>query len=165
VVAGILSGRQWSVVDGQFAKEIPVTAQSTWWVFALLSAVFAALTTIFAKIGVTQVNSNLATAIRTIVILVIAWGIVFMRGEHVQMASIGRRTLLFLVLSGVATGLSWLCYFRALQLGKASAVAPVDKSSVVFILILSALFLGEALTWKSLLGTLLIVVGTILFIL
>ncbi len=142
-----------------------MTAQSTWWVFALLSAVFAALTTIFAKVGVGQVNSNLATAIRTVVILVIAWGIVWARGEYVQIPTISRRALVFLVLSGAATGLSWLCYFRALQLGKASAVAPIDKSSVVFILILSAIFLGEAFTWKTVLGTLFVVVGTILFIL
>lgn len=142
-----------------------MTAQSSWWVFALLSAVFAALTTIFAKVGVGQINSNLATAIRTVVILVIAWSIVYARGEYVQMSTVSRRALLFLVLSGAATGLSWLCYFRALQLGKASAVAPIDKSSVVFILILSAIFLGEAFTWKTVLGTVFIVIGTVLFIL
>lgn len=137
---------------------------TTWWVFALLSALFAALTTIFAKIGIAQVSSNLATAIRTIIILVIAWGIVLARGEQAQLATLSHRTLVFLVLSGVATGLSWLCYFRALQLGKAAFVASVDKSSVVLILVLSVIFLHEALTWKALVGTVLIVAGTILFI-
>lgn len=142
-----------------------MTHPSAWWLFALLSALFAALTTIFAKVGVTHVGSNLATAIRTIVILVIAWSIVFVTGEQAQLASLSRRTLLFLALSGVATGLSWLCYFRALQLGKASLVAPVDKSSLVLILVLSAIFLGEPLSWKGILGTGLIIVGTLVVIL
>jgi transporter family protein len=136
-----------------------------WWLYALLSALFAALTTIFAKVGVSQVSSNLATAIRTIVILLIAWGIVFATGEQAQMGILSRRTLLFLVLSGIATGLSWLAYFKALQLGKASAVAPIDKSSLVLIVILSALFLHEPLTWKTTLGAALIVAGTLVFIL
>ena len=136
-----------------------------WWLYALLSALFAALTTIFAKVGVSQVSSNLATAIRTIVILLIAWGIVFATGEQAQMGGLTRRTLLFLVLSGIATGLSWLAYFRALQLGKASAVAPIDKSSLVMIVILSALFLNEPLTWKTTLGAALVAAGTLVFIL
>lgn len=136
-----------------------------WWVYALLSALFAALTTIFAKVGVSQINSNLATAIRTVVILVIAWGIVFATQGQAQLGTLSRRTLVFLVLSGIATGLSWLCYFKALQLGKASLVAPVDKASLVMIVVLSALFLGEPLTWQSTLGSALIVAGTLIFIL
>lgn len=137
----------------------------TWWFYALLSALFAALTTIFAKIGVKDVNSNLATAIRTVVILAIAWGIVFARGETTGIETLSRRTLLFLVLSGAATGLSWLCYFRALQEGSASLVAPIDKSSLVMILVLSTIFLGEPLTWQAIVGGGLIVAGTIVLIL
>ena len=137
----------------------------SWWFYALLSALFAALTTIFAKIGVKDVNSNLATAIRTVVILAIAWGIVVARGETAGIAMLSRRTLLFLVLSGAATGLSWLCYFRALQEGSASLVAPIDKSSLVMIIVLSALFLGEPLTWQAIVGGGLIVAGTIVLIL
>jgi transporter family protein len=138
---------------------------TSWWVYALLSAFFAALTTILAKIGVENVSSNLATAIRTVVILFIAWGIVIARGELGGWSALSTRTLVFLVLSGIATGLSWLCYFRALQLGNASLVAPIDKSSIVLILILSVIFLGEPLTWKVLVGTVLIVAGTIVLIL
>lgn len=141
------------------------TSALPWWVYALLSAFFAALTTIFAKVGVQNVSSNLATAIRTIVILVIAWAIVFARGEFGGWSALSSRTLLFLGLSGVATGFSWLLYFRALQIGNASLVAPVDKSSLVMILVLSALFLGETLTWKVILGAALIVAGTIILIL
>lgn len=140
-------------------------ASLPWWIFALLSAFFAALTTIFAKLGIQNVSSNLATAIRTVVILLIAWAIVFGTGEVKTIGTIGTRTWVMLILSAVATGLSWLCYFRALQIGKASFVAPIDKSSVVMILVLSVLFLGEPLTWKSVLGTVLIVGGTLVFIL
>jgi bacterial/archaeal transporter family protein len=136
-----------------------------WWIYALLSALFAALTTIFAKIGVESVNSNLATAIRTIVILVVAWGIIFVKGDAKGLAEISAKTLLFLVLSGLATGLSWVFYFRALQLGKASLVAPIDKSSVVLVLLFSALFLGESLTRQSILGAILIATGTLVLIL
>ncbi len=138
---------------------------TTWWFYALLSALFAALTTIFGKIGVSEINSNLATAIRTVVILLLAWAIVFARSEQVPFASIPRRTLVFLALSGLATGASWLCYFRALQLGNASWVAPLDKLSLVMIVVLAALFLGEPLTWKVALGAGLVVAGTILFVL
>jgi transporter family protein len=138
---------------------------NSWWWYALLSALFAALTTIFAKIGVQNVSSNLATAIRTVVILVIAWGIVLARGEAGGVATLSGRTLLFLGLSGAATGLSWLCYFKALQEGNASLVAPVDKSSLVMIVILAALFLGEPIGWKVVLGSSLIVAGTIVLIL
>ena len=136
-----------------------------WWGYALLSAFFAALTTLFAKLGVAGVNSNLATAIRTAVILVIAWGIVFANGEVRAMNQIPGRVWFWLILSAIATGLSWLAYFRALQMGNASSVAPIDKSSLALILILSALFLGEAITWKTALGTLAILAGTLLFIL
>jgi len=135
-----------------------------WWVYALLSALFASLTAIFAKIGVTQVNSNLATAIRTIVILLVAWGIVFFRGEHRSIQNISKHSLFFLIISGLATGLSWIFYFKALQLGKVSQVAPVDKLSVALTILLAVVFLGEALNWKTALGALLIIGGTVLLI-
>jgi len=138
--------------------------ERSWWVFALLSAFFAALTTLFAKVGVESVSSNLATAIRTVVILAVAWGIVWAKGETQGLSDISQKTMLFLVLSGLATGLSWLCYFRALQLGPASLVAPVDKSSLVLILLLSALFLGEPLSVKAVFGTVLILAGTLVLI-
>jgi transporter family protein len=136
-----------------------------WWIYALLSAFFASLTAIFAKIGVTNVNANLATAIRTIIILVVAWGIVFFRGEYKTISSLSRHNLLFLVISGIATGLSWIFYFKALQVGKVSQVAPVDKLSVALTILLSVIFLGEALSWKSAIGALLIIGGTIVLIL
>ena len=135
-----------------------------WWVYALLSAFFAALTTIFAKIGIKDVNSDLATAIRTIVILIIAWGIVIGRGQLGGLATLSRQTVIFLVLSGIATGLSWLFYFRALQIGEASLVAPIDKSSLALILVLSVIFLGEPLTWKSALAAILVTAGTLVSI-
>lgn len=139
-------------------------ADQSWWIFALLSAFFAALTTVFAKVGVEFVSSNLATAIRTVVILLVAWGIVWARGEWQGWADISQKTMLFLVLSGLATGLSWLCYFRALQLGPASLVAPIDKSGLVLILIFSAMFLGEPFTVKAVLGTVLILAGTLVLL-
>ena len=135
-----------------------------WWIYALLSAFFAALTTIFAKIGIKDVNSDLATAIRTIVILIIAWGIVIGRGQLGGLATLSRQTVIFLVLSGIATGLSWLFYFRALQIGEASLVAPIDKSSLALILVLSVIFLGEPLTWKSALAAILVTAGTLVSI-
>ncbi|MEH1826837.1 MAG: EamA family transporter [Nostoc sp.] len=137
----------------------------TWWIYALLSAGFAALTTIFAKIGVENVNSNLATAIRTVVILVIAWGIVLFQGNVVNILAISQRTMIFLLLSGVSTGLSWIFYFQALQAGKASLVAPIDKSSLVLVLLFSVLFLGEPLNLKIILGSALVVIGTLVLIL
>ena len=137
---------------------------SMWVVFALLSAVFAALTSILAKIGVDGVNSNLATAIRTVVVLVMAWGIVFVTGTVGGIGQIGARSWVFLILSGIATGLSWLCYYRALQLGEASRVAPIDKFSVVITMALAFLVLHETVTWKAVLGGLLITAGTILMI-
>lgn len=132
-----------------------------WLLWSLLSALFAGATAILAKIGVKGVDSNLATAVRTAVVLVFAWGVVFATGHAGAVSGFSRRTWFFLVLSGVATGLSWLCYFRALQLGDASKVAPIDKLSVVFVLVFAALFLGEALTWRTGLGGALIVAGAV----
>lgn len=136
-----------------------------WFVCALLSAVFAALTSILAKIGIDGVNSNLATAIRTMVVVVMAWGMVFLTNAQKGLAEIGRRSWLFLILSGVATGASWLCYYRALQLGQASKVVPIDKLSVVLTLILAFVFLHEEFNMKSLIGCVLIGAGTLLMVL
>ena len=136
-----------------------------WWTYALLSAFFAALTAILAKIGIKGVDSNLATAVRTVVILVLAWGIVWVRGGVGQVLTLSRTNLLFLGLSGVATGLSWVCYFRALQLGEVSQVAPVDKLSVALAILLSVAFLGEKLTWSMALGAGLIITGTLVLVL
>lgn len=136
-----------------------------WWVFALLSAFFAALTTILAKIGIAGVDSNLATAVRTVVILLVAWGIFLSIGNVHDISRLTGRNLLFLALSGVTTGLSWICYFKALQEGKASEVAPIDKSSLVMTIVLAAIILGEPLGWKTILGGLLIVGGTLVLIL
>src|SRR5436190_14392678 len=136
-----------------------------WWIYALLSAFFAALTALLAKVGVKNIDSNLATAIRTIVILVITWGIVFLKPGPLNVASLSRSNLLFLALSGVATGLSWIFYFKALQLGNVSMVAPVDKLSVAIAILLSVLFLGEVMTWKAAVGAILIIGGTLVLIL
>jgi transporter family protein len=136
-----------------------------WWIYALLSALFAALTAIFAKVGMKGVNTDLATALRTLVILVIAWAIAFFRGGTATFASLTKHNLLFICLSGVATGVSWIFYFKALQMGKVSQVAPVDKLSVALAILLSAVFLGEALTLKTGLGAALIIAGTIILIL
>lgn len=133
-----------------------------WLLFAFLSAFFAAITAILAKIGIKNVNSNLATAVRTVVILIFAWGIVFAQGTFKELGSISRFSLLFLVLSGIATGLSWLFYFRALQLGQASHVAPIDKLSLVLTIILAAVFLKEKLTFPIGLGALLMSAGAII---
>lgn len=136
-----------------------------WVVFALLSALFAALTSILAKIGIEQVNSNLATAIRTIVVLIMAWGIVFLTGKQGEISQIGKKSWLFLVLSGLATGLSWLFYYRALQMGDASKVVPIDKFSVVISMVLAFTILGEAVTTKAVIGGLFITIGTFVLIL
>ena len=136
-----------------------------WWVYALLSAFFASLTAILAKIGVTGINSDLATAIRTVVILIVAWAIVFSRGEFKGINELSKHTVIFLVLSGIATGLSWIFYFKALQIGKASQVAPVDKLSVALTILLSVIILKEALTLKAAIGALLIIGGTLILIL
>lgn len=141
------------------------TTGSLWVVYALLSALFAALTSILAKIGINGVDSNLATAIRTVVVLVMAWGLVFMTGVQKQISNIGARSWLFLVLSGIATGLSWLFYYRALQMGDASRVVPIDKSSVVISMVLAFVVLKEQLTWQSVVGGLLITAGTFVLIL
>lgn len=135
-----------------------------WWIYALLSAFFASLTAIFAKVGVTNVNSDLATAIRTVVILIVAWGIVMARGELKGITELSKHNLLFLFLSGLATGLSWIFYYKALQIGKVSQVAPVDKLSVALTIILAMVFLKEALTLKVFLGALLIIGGTLVLI-
>lgn len=136
-----------------------------WWIYALLSAFFAALTAVFAKVGIRGVDSDLATAIRTVVILVIAWAIAFAKGSAATITTLSKQNFLFLGLSGVATGLSWIFYFKALQIGKVSQVAPVDKLSVALAIIISVLFLGEALTWKIALGAVLIIAGTLVLIL
>ncbi len=132
-----------------------------WLTWSLLSAVFAGLTAILAKIGVAGVDSNLATAVRTTVVLVFAWGVALGTGPTSAVFELSRRTWLFLSLSGLATGLSWLCYFRALQIGEASKVAPIDKLSVVFVLVFAALFLGESMTLKTVLGGSLIAAGAV----
>ncbi len=135
-----------------------------WFVFALLSAVFAALTSILAKIGIDGVNSNLATAVRTVVVVVMAWGMVFLTNAQSGLSEISRKSWLFLVLSGLATGASWLCYYRALQIGEASKVVPVDKLSVVITLVLAFVFLHEQFTVKSLIGCVLIGAGTLIMV-
>jgi len=132
----------------------------SWFIWALLSAFFAGLTAILAKVGVEHIDSNLATAIRTVVILIFAWGVALATKSQ-SLSTIANRTWLFLILSGIATGLSWLCYFRALQLGEASQVAPVDKLSVVVAIILAAIFLHERMTWHHWLGGVLIFSGAI----
>lgn len=136
-----------------------------WFLFALLSAVFAAFTSILAKIGVEGVNSTLATAIRTVVVLVMAWGMVFMTHTQTGISEISRKSWVFLILSGLVTGASWLCYYRALQIGEASKVVPVDKLSVVITLVLAFVFLHEEFTAKSLIGCILIGAGTLIMVL
>lgn len=136
-----------------------------WWIYALLSAVFAALTAIFAKIGIKGVDSDLATAIRTVIILILAWGIAFYKGSYQGIGMLSKINWTFIVLSGCATGLSWIFYFRALQLGEVSQVAPVDKLSVAIAIVLSVIFLGEPLTWKTAIGASLIIGGTVVLIL
>jgi transporter family protein len=136
-----------------------------WLIFALLSAVFAALTSILAKVGIDGVNSNLATAVRTVVVVIMAWGMVFLTHAQGGLTEISKRSWSFLILSGLATGASWLCYYRALQTGEASKVVPVDKLSVVITLLLAFVFLHEEFTVKSVIGCVLIGVGTLLMVL
>ena len=136
-----------------------------WLVFALLSAVFAALTSILAKVGIEGVNSNLATAVRTVVVVAMAWGMVFLTHAQSGIADISKKSWLFLILSGLATGASWLCYYRALQLGEASKVVPIDKLSVVITIVLAFIFLHEDFTGRSLIGCILIGVGTLIMVL
>lgn len=136
-----------------------------WFILALLSAVFAALTSILAKVGIDGVNSNLATAIRTAVVVIMAWGMVFITNVQHTISAISTKSWIFLILSGLATGASWLCYYKALQVGEASKVVPVDKLSVVITLVLAFIFLGEKFTAKSLIGCLLITAGTLIMVL
>lgn len=135
-----------------------------WLLMAIGSAVFAALTSILAKIGIEGVNSNLATAIRTVVVAIMSWGMVFLTNAHKGLGQIGQKSWLFLILSGLATGASWLCYYKALQLGEASKVVPIDKMSVVITLVLAFVFLHEQFTVKSLIGSVLIAAGTLIMV-
>ncbi len=136
-----------------------------WFLYAVLSAVFAALTSILAKIGIENVNSTLATAIRTVVVLAMAWIMVFVSGTQNGIAGISRKSMIFIILSGIATGASWLCYYKALQVGQASKVVPIDKMSVVLTLVLAFVVLHEQFTWKSAVGSLLITAGTLFMVL
>ena len=136
-----------------------------WLVFALLSALFAALTSILAKVGIEGVNSNLATAIRTVVVVIMAWGMVFLTNAQGGITEIGKKSWMFLILSGLATGISWLCYYKALQMGETSKVVPIDKLSVVITLVLAFVFLHEKFTPKSLIGCILIAAGTLVMVL
>ena len=136
-----------------------------WFIFAILSAIFAALTSILAKIGIEGVNSNLATAVRTIVVVLMAWFMVFITGNQNGIVDISKKSWMFLILSGLATGASWLCYYKALQLGEASKVVPIDKLSIVITIVLAFIFLGEQITLKTLIGCCLIVIGTFIMIL
>ena len=149
------------ILEEELMKEEPWVM---WIVFALLSAVFAALTSILAKIGIDGVNSNLATAVRTVVVVVISWLMVFVTNNQNGLSEISRKSWIFLILSGIATGASWLCYYKALQMGSATAVAAVDKLSIVFTLILAFFFLHDAFTVKSLIGCALIATGTIIMV-
>ncbi len=135
-----------------------------WFLFALLSAVFAALTSILAKVGIEGVNSNLATAVRTVVVVIMAWGMVFVTGAESGLQAISKKSWLFLILSGIATGASWLCYYRALQIGEASKVVPIDKLSVVITLVLAFVFLHEQFTVRSFIGCVLIGAGTLIMV-
>ena len=136
-----------------------------WFIFAILSAIFAALTSILAKVGIEGVNSNLATAVRTIVVVLMAWFMVFITGNQNGIVDISKKSWIFLILSGLATGASWLCYYKALQLGEASKVVPIDKLSIVITIVLAFIFLGEQITLKTLIGCCLIVIGTFIMIL
>lgn len=136
-----------------------------WFIFAVLSSVFAALTSILAKVGIEGVGSNLATAIRTCVVVIMSWIMVFITNQQGGFAEISKRSWIFLILSGLATGFSWLCYYKALQMGEASKVVPIDKMSVVLTLILAFVFLHESFTWKSVVGCILITAGTVFMIL
>lgn len=144
---------------------IQLNTKNMWWLFAILSAVFAAATSILAKIGIDGVDSNLATAIRTVVVLLMAWGMVFITHAHGGVVSITPRSWLFLILSGLATGASWLCYFYALKTGEASKVVPIDKCSLILTIIFAVIFLGESFTWKTVLGSLLLLAGTLVMVL
>lgn len=154
--------RTWYSIGRKFEKKGYIIM---WLVLAILSSVFAALTSILAKIGIDGVNSNLATAIRTAVVLVMAWGMVFLTNAQSGIGDIGKKSWLFLILSGLATGASWLCYYKALQMGDTSKVVPIDKLSVVITLVLAFVFLHEQVTPKSVIGCILIGAGTLLMVL
>lgn len=157
----IISGRSEIIM-----KLKPIQGGKNMWIlYAILSAVFAALTSILAKIGIANINSTLATAIRTVVVLVMAWGMVFVAGSQNEIANISQKSWIFLILSGLATGMSWLFYYRALQIGEASKVVPVDKFSVVISMVLAFVILKEAITAKTIIGGLLITIGTFVLIL
>ena len=136
-----------------------------WMILALLSAVFAALVSILAKIGIEGVNSNLATAIRTVVVVVMSWGMVFLTGAQGGLSSISQKSWIFLILSGLATGASWLCYYKALQIGEASKVVPIDKLSIIFTIVLAVLVLHETVTTKAIVGCAFIAMGTLMMVL
>lgn len=157
--------RQVSAAPRGVAPAVIAEVFTMWLVFALLSAVFAALTSILAKVGINGVNSNLATALRTVVVLVMAWGMVFVTNAQGGITDISRKSWVFLILSGLATGASWLCYYYALQIGEVSRVVPVDKLSVVITLVLAFVFLHEKFTVHSLIGCILIGAGTLLMVL
>lgn len=157
--------RQVSAAPRGVAPAVIAEVFTMWLVFALLSAVFAALTSLLAKVGINGVNSNLATALRTVVVLVMAWGMVFVTNAQGGITDISRKSWVFLILSGLATGASWLCYYYALQTGEASRVVPVDKLSVVITLVLAFVFLHEKFTVHSLIGCILIGAGTLLMVL
>lgn len=143
---------------------MPPKPSKMWWLYALLSALFAAFTAILSKVGVRGIEPDLATAIRTAVVVLLVWSIVLVKGGEIQLSSISRWSLVALIASGITTGLSWIFYFRALQVGKVSQVAPVDKASLAITLLLSLIVLGEPLTWKVALGTVLILAGTLVVI-
>ena len=146
------------------AKDVKKGVKHMWFILALLSAIFAALTSILAKVGIDGVNSNLATAIRTVVVVAMAWAMVFITNTQGGIGDITAKSWIFLILSGLATGASWLCYYKALQIGEASKVVPIDKLSVVITLILAFVFLHEQFTWKSGIGAALITAGTLIML-
>ncbi len=145
--------------------EVKKGVKHMWFILALLSAIFAALTSILAKVGIDGVNSNLATAIRTVIVVIMAWAMVFITSAQGGIGSITPKSWIFLILSGLATGASWLCYYKALQIGEASKVVPIDKLSVVITLVLAFVFLHEQFTWKSGIGSILITIGTLIMVL
>lgn len=158
-------GRKRNIIKESSGKSRESGRFIMWMLFAVLSSIFAALTSILAKVGIEGVNSNLATAVRTVVVLIMAWGMVFLTGGQSGLSSIGKKSWIFLILSGLATGASWLCYYKALQMGDASKVVPIDKMSVVITLILAFVFLHESVMPKTVLGCVLIGAGTLLMVL
>lgn len=160
----VLSNNDPYWINSECLYLITVKITHMWWIYALLSAFFAAATAVLAKIGIKGIDANLATAIRTVVILLLAWAIVFFRNDQHHISGLTKQNWTFLILSGLATGLSWVFYFKALQLGKVSQVAPVDKASVAIAILLSVIFLGEPLTLKTVLAVLMIIGGTIILI-